>query len=175
MLDLPHAACRPRSAPDMRSRMRSPSRAPSFCFVKPVWLPRNPTRCPNTAKAPSVCTLPARSVEQTFAGAFQTRRRRGCRAQAPGRCAAASARACHPTRPHTRRSPVARPGLLHSSFCRGWTSGALMSAFFRCWWLSFKILPDEGEGKRRKKGRRKEGEEKKEKGKRKGRDPKGFS
>ena len=128
MLDLPHAACRPRSAPDMRSRMRSPSRAPSFCFVKPVWLPRNPTRCPNTAKAPSVCTLPARSVEQTFAGAFQTRRRRGCRAQAPGRCAAASARACHPTRPHTRRRPVARPGLLHSSFCRGWTSGALMSS-----------------------------------------------
>ena len=35
-------------------------------------------------------------------------------------------------------------------------------------------MPDEGEGKRRKKGRRKEGEEKKEKGKRKGRDPKGF-
>ena len=47
LLDLPHAACRPRSAPDMRSRMRSPSRAPSFCFVKPVWLPRNPTRRPN--------------------------------------------------------------------------------------------------------------------------------
>ena len=61
MLDLPHAACRPRSAPDMRSRMRSPSHAPSFCFVKPVWLPRNPTSCPNTAKAPCVCTLPARS------------------------------------------------------------------------------------------------------------------
>ena len=61
LLDLPHAACRPRSAPDMRSRMRSPSHAPSFCFVKPVWLPRNPTSCPNTAKAPCVCTLPARS------------------------------------------------------------------------------------------------------------------
>ena len=41
--------------------------------------------------------------------------------------------------------------------------------------MSFKICPGEGEGKRRRKGRRKEGEEKKEEGKRKGRDPKGFS
>ena len=50
-------------------------------------------------------------MEQTFAGMFQTRRRRRCLAQASGRCAAASARACHPIRPHAR-TLSRRPGAL---------------------------------------------------------------
>jgi len=45
-------------------------------------------------------------MEQTLAGAFQTRRRRGCRAQTPGRRAGASARACHlPARGYAVLSP----------------------------------------------------------------------
>jgi hypothetical protein len=49
-------------------------------------------------------------MEQTFAGAFQTHRRRGCRAQAPGRRAGASERACHPP---ARGYAVLSPGPAH--------------------------------------------------------------
>ena len=107
MLDLPHAACRPRSAPDMRSRMRSPSHAPSFCFVKPVWLPRNPTSCPNTAKAPCVCTLPARSEAWNN---FRGRVSDPPPPRVPGAAAAAP-----PPPPRRRRRHAAR-SLLSPSF-----------------------------------------------------------
>ena len=60
LLDLSGTACRPCSAPEMRSRMRLPSCAPSFCFSKPVWLPRIITSCPKTAKAPRLHETRAR-------------------------------------------------------------------------------------------------------------------
>ena len=97
LLDLPHAACRPRSAPDMRWRMRSPSHAPSFCFGKPVWLPRIPTSCPNTAKAPCVCTLPARSEAWN----------RPSRARFRPAAAAGAARRGGAPHPRRRRCPAA--------------------------------------------------------------------
>ena len=117
LLDLPHAACRPRSAPDMRSRMRSPSHAPSFCLGKPVWLPRIPTSCPNTAKAPCVCTLPARSEawNRPSRARFRPAAAAGASRRYPG---AAQPRLRGPVTPSARtrvRRPVAPPGALREN------------------------------------------------------------
>ena len=115
LLDLPRAAWRTRSAPDMRSRMRSPSRAPSFCFGKPVWLPCIPTKCPNTAKAPCVsCTLPARreAWNRPSRARFRPTAAAGSARRHPG---AAQARLSGPvTRPHagTPSCSPARPTAL---------------------------------------------------------------
>ena len=46
LLDLSGNACRPCSAPEMRSCMRLPSCVPSFCFSKPLWVPRIITSSP---------------------------------------------------------------------------------------------------------------------------------
>jgi hypothetical protein len=109
LLDLTGTACRPCSAPEMRSRMRLPSCAPSFCSSKPVWLPRIITSCPKTAKALRVCTPPARREAQGRPSRARLisvadpppNRGRPDRARRPARRAAAST----PLRPaHTVRS-----------------------------------------------------------------------
>ena len=109
LLDLTGTACRPGSAPDMRSRMRLPSCAPSCCFDRPVWLPRIPTSCPNTAKAPCVCTLPAR--REAWNGPSRARFR-------PAAAAGAARRHAGAAEAHLR-GPIARPrSLTHLTSCR---------------------------------------------------------
>jgi hypothetical protein len=115
LLDLTGTACRPCSAPEMRSRMRLPSCAPSFCSSKPVWLPRIITSCPKTAKAPPRlhATRAPRSTGQTFPGAFDQRCRPAAEPRAPGPCSAPgtprSSLHTAPARAHRAERPLRPP------------------------------------------------------------------